>query len=283
MPDEQQVSPRNWQGKIACQYVNKDLRLDTTQIKTSTNSYVCTLVTGGEAMLNYEGKLIRISAGDMVILAPFTPPVVENASEDYEGICLIVSSEFANETRNISDLLHTLVLSISHANNPVTPLTKEEGKNMEQILHLTMRHIQRDDAYTFDSLQCLYGLYLSDMMSIMSSRGADKVSSLNTYKIFIRFSELLQQNFREHHDITFYADQLGISPRYLSMVTKELTNNTVASFINKKLMYEACWLLKTTDDSISDISKKLHFSDQASFSKFFKRVNGKNPLQYRKE
>ena len=67
------------------------------------------------------------------------------------------------------------------------------------------------------------------------------------------------------------------------MVTKQITHSTVATFINRHLMLEACWLLKTTDYSIQYISELLHFADQASFSKFFKRINGQNPMQYRRE
>ena len=104
----------------------------------------------------------------------------------------------------------------------------------------------------------------------------------HTLEVYTAFLRLINSHYLEHRDLGFYADQLGISTRYLSMVTKEVSHTTVATFINRKIMLEACWLLKTTDYSISKISELLHFSDQASFSKFFKRVNGVPPLQFRR-
>ena len=111
----------------------------------------------------------------------------------------------------------------------------------------------------------------------------DNVVGQHAFKIFIDFNKLMRNHFREHHDITFYAEHLQISPRYLSMVVKKISHLTVATFINRYLMLEACWLLKTTDYSIQQISNMLHFADQASFSKFFKRLRGVNPLQYRRQ
>ena len=67
------------------------------------------------------------------------------------------------------------------------------------------------------------------------------------------------------------------------MITKRLTGDTVLHYINERLALEACWLLKSTDKSMQEISEELHFSDQAAFSKFFKRQRGKKPLQYRRE
>lgn len=276
-------APANsWQGKILCQYMDKDLKRDNSQMKTGLNSFVYGQVMKGSALIKYDKSRFTVTVGDQIIFAPFSPPIVEEASDDLEGICLIVSSEFAYEARDTRNLLQTLILTLNQPNNPVIKLDKEEAELLENELRLFIHHMQHSNNYTYDALQSLYGLYLADLMSILEKRGMSNFSCLRSYKLFMEFNDLLCEHFRNHHDITFYADKLGISPRYLSMVTKEITHNTVASFINKKIMYEACWLLKTTEYNISEISKILNFSDQASFSKFFKRVNGVPPLQFRR-
>ena len=44
---------------------------------------------------------------------------------------------------------------------------------------------------------------------------------------------------------------------------------------------EAAWLLRTTNLSIAQIADRLHFADAASFSKFFTRLKGQSPRDFR--
>jgi AraC-like DNA-binding protein len=86
----------------------------------------------------------------------------------------------------------------------------------------------------------------------------------------------------EHHDIPFYADQLHISPVYLSRVVRQVTGRTVVDYINQMLLMEASFLLQTSQLSIAQIADHLHFADTPSFSKFFSRLSGMSPKEYRK-
>ena len=101
-------------------------------------------------------------------------------------------------------------------------------------------------------------------------------------EIFIEFIRLLPRYFAQHHDIPFYADQLHISTVYLSRVVRQVTGRTVIDYINQMLMIEATFLLKTSQLSISQIADYLHFADTPSFSKFFLRLKGMSPKEYRK-
>ena len=49
------------------------------------------------------------------------------------------------------------------------------------------------------------------------------------------------------------------------------------------LLMEATFLLRTSKLSIAQISDRLHFSDQAAFSKFFSRMKGVAPKEYRRQ
>lgn len=53
-------------------------------------------------------------------------------------------------------------------------------------------------------------------------------------------------------------------------------------YINQMLVMEASFLLRTTSLSITQIADRLHFSDVASFSKFFSRFKGVSPRDYRR-
>ncbi|MBP5386722.1 MAG: helix-turn-helix transcriptional regulator [Prevotella sp.] len=273
----------SWQEKISCQIIHNNLQLDRTHLKTSVNSYVYALFEQGTAKIKFDKYEITAHPGDLLIFPPHIYPTILQASDDYEVIFLIVSQSFVYDCPLARSVYQTSTFSLLHDDNPIIKLPEVAQKTLHEIMMQIMDHINYGHSYTAEALQALYALLLADIMAVIDQFNNDKKISQSAYHVFIEFNKLLRHHFREHHDIAFYADQLKISPRYLSMVTKKISHLTVASYINRHLMLEACWLLKTTDHSIQHISELLHFADQASFSKFFKRLNGQNPLHYRHE
>lgn len=273
----------SWQEKISCQIVRKNIHLDRTHVKTSVNSYIYALIERGMAKFKFDKYEVCAHPGELLIFPPHIYPTILESSEDYEVLFLIVSQSFVYDCPLARSVYQTSTFSLLHDDNPIIKLSEEAHKSIHEVMELIIRHINYNHSYTAESLQALYALLLADIMAVIDKYNHDKKISQSAYHVFIEFNKLLRLNFREHHDITFYSDQLKISSRYLSMVTKQISHVTVASYINRHLMLEACWLLKTTDYSIQYISELLHFADQASFSKFFKRLNGQNPLHYRHE
>ena len=125
-------------------------------------------------------------------------------------------------------------------------------------------------------------MFLYDMMHIISKVRSVKNVSQRYEQVFIDFITLLQTHYRRHHDIGFYADRLHVSVVYLSRIVRTVSNHSAASFINQMLLMEACFLLRTTDSNMSQVADLLTFSDQAAFSKFFKRMKGMKPIAFRK-
>ena len=276
-------SAASWKGKIACQYVYCNIRLDTTQVKTSVNSYIYALFEQGTSRILFDKMEVDTKPGDFIIFPPHIPPKMLKISPDYKAICLIVNSNFIYDNPLSQPIFQATAFPLLSRSYPFIKLSETERSDIREILHLIMRHISNSNPYTNEALQSLYSLLLSDLVPIMESNIPPTYSNKRNFNIFMKFITLVREHFRERHDTGFYADQLGISPRYLSMLTKQISSHTVSTIINHHLLLEACWLLKMTDYSIQQISEVLHFSDQASFSKFFKRLKGSNPLQYRRE
>lgn len=88
-------------------------------------------------------------------------------------------------------------------------------------------------------------------------------------------------HYKTEHSVPFYARQMNITPQYLTSIIKAQTGRTVNNFICEMLYSEARNLLALSEFSIQQIATELHFSDQASFSKFFKRWAGISPLEFR--
>ena len=89
------------------------------------------------------------------------------------------------------------------------------------------------------------------------------------------------ENYRQHHDIGFYAESLHISTTYLSRIVKHITGHTVRFHISELLCADARKLLECTNLDIKEIAEKLGFSDQSVFGKFFVKKTGLSPMKFR--
>jgi len=79
------------------------------------------------------------------------------------------------------------------------------------------------------------------------------------------------------------AAQLNLSPRYLSDLLKQETGKTAMELIHIYLMSEAKNLLKTADQSVSEIAYTLGFENLPYFSRLFKKEVGISPNQFKKQ
>nr|WP_067054046.1 helix-turn-helix domain-containing protein [Mucilaginibacter sp. L294] len=100
--------------------------------------------------------------------------------------------------------------------------------------------------------------------------------------LFVRFRNLLTKEFWRQRSVSFYANSLNVTPKYLSEVIKRQTGKTAGEWIDKAIILESKVLLQNKDLGIAQVSEKLHFSDQSIFGKFFKIHQGVSPLEYRK-
>ena len=104
-----------------------------------------------------------------------------------------------------------------------------------------------------------------------------------------RSSELYNQfisqvnNFcRTYSDVHFYADQLNVSSRYLAQVTRRISGKTPKAIIDEYIVKEIERELSTTTHTVQEIANTFGFSSQAHLTKFFKKMRGLTPSEYRK-
>lgn len=96
------------------------------------------------------------------------------------------------------------------------------------------------------------------------------------------FMYLVNTYCREHHMVKWYAEQLFVSPDALSAKLRKTYGKNANKIIDETLAAEAKICLSDEHYSIQDVAEILNFSDQASFSRFFKRNTGLSPSEFKK-
>jgi len=98
---------------------------------------------------------------------------------------------------------------------------------------------------------------------------------------FSRFLRLVNEHCHEHRDISFYADRLCLTPRYLGTLIQQESGVMAKQWIDRAVATKAKVLLRHTTDQVSAISDALNFANVSFFCKYFKRLTGTTPQDYR--
>lgn len=100
--------------------------------------------------------------------------------------------------------------------------------------------------------------------------------------IFERFLSLVNKHCRAHRTLAFYADRLCITERYLGTLVKTASGMTAKEWIDRAVVTAAKVMLRHTDKQAAQIAYELGFSNTSFFNKYFKRLTGTTPLEYRR-
>mgnify|MGYP000824827802 FL=1 len=95
------------------------------------------------------------------------------------------------------------------------------------------------------------------------------------------FMVSLYQNHRTEREVTYYAQEQYLTPRYFSAIIKEKSGISALQWIIRMVIADAKQMLRSSDLSIKEIASELNFSTQSFFGKYFKRHVGMGPLEYR--
>ncbi len=104
----------------------------------------------------------------------------------------------------------------------------------------------------------------------------------NQLEMIRKFNQLIENHFKEKHQVSDYAAMLFKSPKTISNMFREHTDVTPSGAIRNRIILEAKRLLLRTDQTIEDITYELGYETVGHFSKLFKNVVGMSPSLFRK-
>ena len=273
---------KGWDSGMYCFETNAAKILRTNLKHGFVSCFAFMVVDKGWMTIHYNGRELALHPNDLYIYSPGLPVTVIATSDDFHGYCLMVDEHVTIEAPSIHDLVHLAYLPIVQLHEPKQTLAADGAQHLITKMREIIGYLHSDHIYKGEVLRMLYSIFLLDLQNAQNRAIVHRQTPQRVEEIFIGFIRLLPRYFVEHHDISFYANQLHISTVYLSRVVRQVTGRTVVDYINQMLLMEASFLLQTSQLSIAQIADHLHFADTPSFSKFFSRLNGMSPKEYRK-
>lgn len=100
-------------------------------------------------------------------------------------------------------------------------------------------------------------------------------------ELFNEFMRLVASQYMISRDVSYYANQLNISSKYLNQIVNRKTLHNPKNIIDHYVILQLKMMLRTSKLSIKQIAWQCHFSDDSFFCRYFKQHTGLSPQQYR--
>lgn len=273
---------KDWEGRFLSLKTDKETMMRTNTLPGTLAVYSFILVLKGRFSALYSGREITIERDHLFIYTPGFPISIKAVSEDYAGLCLVADESFTVETPSIRNAVRSALLPTFEMRQPGVSISPEESTRLSSLIRMAGEYLMSENPMRGEMLKNLYAVFLMDLSSVLSKRTQRGRLGKRVEDLFMDFMYLLPQHFVREHGIDFYADALNVTPTYLSRVVRQVSGRTVVEYINRLLLMEAIWLLESTILSIDEIAQRINYADSTTFGRFFFRMKGVTPREYRK-
>ena len=258
--------------------------IDNIEIKAPINlkNYHLIMIEEGELALDVNHRKFNLSRRSSMHLNDGDIIRSIRSSKGVKGYHITFSTGFQNEMRTARKSPINIQLKKDF---PFQEFSEEEFDFLSTSVQRLKKYIS-DNTHHYQSI-VIKNEVLNLLLNISDKRRKDHGNNLEnaTHRdvLMKRFLSLLAGHCQEHHNVTWYADALMITPDYLSKIVRETDGRSARAIINESIILNAKVLMKQRDLSLKEISERLNFPDQSSFGRFFKANTGQSPKEFRKE
>ena len=269
--------------------VRYDRQLIEFESPVRLDAYLVLFCIGGSVRMSVNMKEFVLEKDQLALLIPgYIGQVVDFDREHKEDIHYVIVGMSRRYLSQLNlDLNRLFAEGTIFLSNPCVKLNKEERAIALRYLQLASGIMESSLSNKSDCLGTLITsiFYLSEGIFSRELQRAKETSVLRSSRseeIFSKFVRLLAEYHLRERTVSFYADKLCLSPKYFSKLIKNASGRSAPDWIDSFVILEAKNFLRYSDMSIKEIVYRLNFTDQPTFTKFFKARTGMTPAQFRK-
>lgn len=243
---------------------------------------VCFLCTSGQIDLEIDLNMYTLHEGDVAMILTGSFLRVIRIKDSARIAFIAINSDFLKYVGNVKTV-------IEHVNKvkrmPVSHMEPDMMEESLMIYNEIKKKLSNPD-YRFKEevaksyIQIMLCNFF-DRFVLKNETTEEQAPKSRKEELFKNFIKLVKDNYLNHRSITFYADKLCVSPKYLSSVVHKVSEKYATDWINQYVILEAKSMLRMEDTNIKDVSNHLNFANQSFFAKFFKKHTGYTPKEYK--
>lgn len=232
-----------------------------------------------EALANQVSEELR--EGALVLLLPGSLFMLTGRTEDFRmSYCVFSRQLFAEAAFRLAPTFFQVL-----NNRPISYPTPHHIQGADAWFRMA-EYTYRDKGNVFrDTIikNRLQNILLDSYDKLLRYSPAQTLPETTTRQteLFHRFAELVHEHCASQREVSFYADRLCISTRYLSTIVRDVVSCSAKEIIDHAVTVEIKLLLQSTDLSIQEIADRLRFPDQSYLGRYFKKHAGMTPSEFR--
>lgn len=234
----------------------------------------------GHATIRIDLQSYDIEPNTYVMLLPGSIVRMEQISDD----CCVSAFSFSREMFAQASLRLELGFFGFLKEHPCYTTSDGYTETMRSLMQ-TATALYSDSENRFQETiaqQLLRALFLEIYDKSYRLFGGREITGGNRQEeLFKRFISHVHENAGIEREVSFYADRLCISAKYLTGICRQVVGMTAKTIIDEFAILEIKVLLQSTELTIQEISDRLHFTDQSYLGRYFKRHEGISPKEYR--
>jgi AraC family transcriptional activator of pobA len=219
----------------------------------------------------------HFTKGTIIILTPGSIAQPIEISEDFDVEGMGLSTELFHLAHNNQ----LPALFNGQTKDAHIEVSAEEMAMTDSLIRLLWQivHNPSTSMETKLSMVTVITHYYNDLFSHQPS--ASVATNSNAQDIFDRFIYLVNNHCKQERKMAFYASKMCLTERYLGTLIRQASGVTAKEWIDRAVITTAKVMLKHSNLQISQISDELRFANISFFCKYFKRLTGESPQEYR--
>ncbi|AZQ45068.1 helix-turn-helix domain-containing protein [Nonlabens ponticola] len=243
------------------------------------NLYKIVWCTHGSQQIVVDGYDVTLTENQVLFCTPVN--VIEIPKDNYGLIAYVFNREFYCIKDHDSEVSCMGLLFYGSSTAPIIDLSEKEQKSMDAMLVLFQEEFEIKDNIQGEMLRTLL-----KRMLITGTRLVKRLENVNDMSVkqvdlIRKYNILVEQHYKEKHQVADYAEMLFKSPKTLSNFFKKHDVRSPLKIINDRITAEAKRLLLYSDKTAEEIAYELGYNEPSHFSKFFKKHAGTSPLAFR--
>ena len=243
------------------------------------DSFLTILCMRGKATVKIRLHEFEISRGSYMLIRAHDPFQIVESSDDFHiDVVRVGDSVFA---LTYDDVLKKR-LDLLSIQSPTSKISARKTM-MFHIIHSYLKVLikERNDFYREMILYEYVKIFLYEACHILDDTTSQSNLGKKDRSITNQFFQFVDKEYKENRKVDHYAELIGITPKRLAHVIKKTTGKYPSEWLENYAVLESKKLLRSTDESIQNISYDLNFATPSHFVKFFKARTGMTPKEFR--